>query len=38
MCGGNPQKDAYGFRNWGGGNFMIPYYTDGDTGRFLGWW
>lgn len=24
MCGGNPRKDAYGFRNWGGGNYMIP--------------
>ncbi|KAH8788917.1 amino acid permease/ SLC12A domain-containing protein [Diaporthe sp. PMI_573] len=38
MCGGNPQKDAYGFRNWGGGNYMIPYYAEGDTGKFLGWW
>jgi yeast amino acid transporter len=38
MCGGNPQRDAYGFRHWGGGNFMHSYYTDGSTGRFLGFW
>lgn len=38
MCGGNPRKDAYGFRNWGNGNAMRSYYTDGATGRFLGWW
>ncbi|KAI1076652.1 proline permease [Whalleya microplaca] len=38
MSGGNPQHDAYGFRNWGNGNAMHAYYTDGATGRFLGWW
>jgi amino acid transporter len=38
MCGGNPQKKAYGFSNWGDGNAMHPYYTEGATGRFLGWW
>ncbi|KXJ92581.1 proline permease [Microdochium bolleyi] len=38
MAGGNPQRDAYGFRNWGDGNFMHPFYTDGPTGNFLGWW
>ncbi|KAH9884243.1 amino acid permease/ SLC12A domain-containing protein [Xylariomycetidae sp. FL2044] len=38
MCGGNPQHDAYGFRNWGNGNAIHPYYTDGSTGNFLGWW
>lgn len=38
MCGGNPKNDAYGFRYWGNGNAMHPYYTDGNTGRFLGWW
>ncbi|KAI0003573.1 proline permease [Xylariaceae sp. FL0662B] len=38
MSGGNPQHDAYGFRNWGNGEAMHAYYTDGATGRFLGWW
>ncbi|KAG5789516.1 hypothetical protein H9Q69_011417 [Fusarium xylarioides] len=38
MCGGNPKRDAYGFRYWGGGNAMHSYYTDGATGRFLGFW
>jgi len=38
MCGGNPQKKAYGFTNWGNGNAMHPYYAEGATGRFLGWW
>ncbi|KAK6067408.1 amino acid permease [Seiridium cupressi] len=37
MSGGNPNHDAYGFRNWGSGNAMHEYYTTGDTGRFLGW-
>jgi amino acid transporter len=38
MCGGNPHHDAYGFRTWGNGNAMHSYYTEGATGRFLGWW
>lgn len=38
MCGGNPKRDAYGFRNWTGGEAMHPYYADGATGRFLGIW
>jgi yeast amino acid transporter len=38
MVGGNPKHDAYGFRYWKNGNAMHPYYTDGTTGRFLGWW
>ncbi|PVI02263.1 proline-specific permease [Periconia macrospinosa] len=38
MVGGNPKKDAYGFRNWGGGNYMHAYHTTGNTGRFLGFW
>lgn len=38
MSGGNPKHDAYGFRNWSGGNAIHEYYTTGDTGRFLGWW
>ncbi|KAL2808251.1 amino acid permease/ SLC12A domain-containing protein [Aspergillus granulosus] len=35
MVGGNPKHDAYGFRHWTDG-VMYEYYTDGDTGRFLG--
>ncbi|KAJ5122515.1 hypothetical protein N7448_003647 [Penicillium atrosanguineum] len=35
MVGGNPKHDAYGFRNWTHG-VMFEYYTDGVTGRFLG--
>ncbi|EJT76902.1 hypothetical protein GGTG_06816 [Gaeumannomyces tritici R3-111a-1] len=38
MAGGNPQGDAYGFRNWGNGNFIHPYRAEGATGNFLGWW
>ncbi|KAF5508092.1 putative proline-specific permease put4 [Colletotrichum fructicola] len=38
MSGGNPMHDAYGFRNWGDGNYIHSYFTDGATGRFLGWW
>ncbi|KPM38668.1 putative proline-specific permease put4 [Neonectria ditissima] len=38
MCGGNPRRDAYGFRYWGNGNAMHSYYTSGDSGRFLGLW
>ncbi|OJD31152.1 amino acid permease [Diplodia corticola] len=38
MVGGNPKHDAYGFRNWTGGNAMHEYYAEGSTGRFLGWW
>ncbi|KAK5076547.1 hypothetical protein LTR51_002229 [Lithohypha guttulata] len=38
MLGGNPRNDRYGFRYWTNGNAMHPYYTDGTTGRFLGFW
>ncbi|KAK1477059.1 amino acid permease [Colletotrichum abscissum] len=38
MSGGNPMNDAYGFRNWGDGNYIHAYFTDGSTGRFLGFW
>ncbi|KAK1963291.1 amino acid permease [Colletotrichum sublineola] len=38
MSGGNPLNDAYGFRNWGNGNYIHAYFTDGSTGRFLGFW
>lgn len=35
MAGGNPHRDAYGFRNWSDG-IMHEYHTTGPTGRFLG--
>ncbi|KAH8656827.1 amino acid permease-domain-containing protein [Ilyonectria robusta] len=35
MAGGNPQNDAYGFRNWSNGDFIHSYYADGATGMFL---
>ena len=39
MVGGNPRRDAYGFRYWKNGLAMHPYYSaDPNTGRFLGWW
>jgi len=38
MVGGNPKHDAYGFRYWKHGLAMHPYYAEGATGRFLGWW
>lgn len=37
MAGGNPRHDAYGFRNWNAGA-MHPYYAEGSTGKFLGFW
>lgn len=33
MVGGNPRRDAYGFRHWKDG--FHEYYTIGSTGRFL---
>ncbi|KAH6981209.1 amino acid permease/ SLC12A domain-containing protein [Ilyonectria sp. MPI-CAGE-AT-0026] len=38
MCGGNPKKDAYGFRYWGDGRAMRAYHGTGDVGRLCGWW
>lgn len=35
MSGGNPQHDAYGFRNWSNRNFIHSYYAEGATGIFL---
>ncbi|KAI5235387.1 putative amino acid permease [Aureobasidium subglaciale] len=35
MVGGNPQHDAYGFRNWKDGAFA-EYRTQGTLGRFEG--
>lgn len=37
MSGGNPQGDAYGFRNWGTGA-MKAYAAEGSLGQFLGFW
>ncbi|KAJ7626942.1 general amino acid permease AGP2 [Roridomyces roridus] len=40
MVGGNPQHDAFGFRNWDSskvpGTPFVAYQYDGDLGRFLG--
>ncbi|CAH6720126.1 general amino acid permease Agp2p [[Candida] jaroonii] len=37
MCGGNPERDAFGFRNWRvPGGPMVEYINTGDTGRFQG--
>ncbi|KAK4622535.1 General amino acid permease AGP2 [Fulvia fulva] len=36
MVGGNPQGDAYGFRNWTNGGAFREYITTGDLGRFEG--
>ncbi|RCK59405.1 General amino acid permease AGP2 [Candida viswanathii] len=35
MCGGNPQHDAFGFRNWNvAGGPLATLYTTGSLGRF----
>jgi amino acid transporter len=36
MCGGNPQKDAYGFRAWRDPGPFGTLYTTGDLGHFEG--
>ncbi|CAK9682614.1 Amino acid permease family protein [Candida parapsilosis] len=37
MCGGNPQHDAFGFRNWNvAGGPIGMKYTTGNLGRFQG--
>ncbi|KAI6284415.1 hypothetical protein MCOR27_002770 [Pyricularia oryzae] len=36
MVGGNPQNDAYGFRNWMVVSAFKEYIGQGDTGRFQG--
>lgn len=38
MCGGNPQKEAFGFRNWSEGGLFRAYLVPGGTGKFLGFW
>ena len=36
MVGGNPQGDAYGFRNWKRGAAFREYLDTGDLGKFEG--
>ncbi|OGM47223.1 hypothetical protein ABOM_003912 [Aspergillus bombycis] len=36
MVGGNPQRDAYGFRNWTETSPFVEYISSGDLGRFQG--
>merc|ERR1711981_442955 len=36
MVGGNPQGDAYGFRNWNRPEPFLEYRTTGSLGRFEG--
>lgn len=36
MVGGNPKKDAYGFRHWRDPGPVNTLYTTGDLGRFEG--
>ncbi|KAL2815604.1 amino acid permease/ SLC12A domain-containing protein [Aspergillus cavernicola] len=36
MVGGNPQKDAYGFRNWNTPGAFAIYVSEGSLGRFEG--
>jgi len=36
MVGGNPKKDAYGFRNWRDPGAFAEYHSTGDLGRFEG--
>ncbi|ODV81684.1 uncharacterized protein CANTADRAFT_19302 [Suhomyces tanzawaensis NRRL Y-17324] len=37
MCGGNPQGDAFGFRNWhAAGGPIAEYLSKGNIGRFEG--
>ncbi|PWY87660.1 hypothetical protein BO70DRAFT_369638 [Aspergillus heteromorphus CBS 117.55] len=36
MVGGNPQHDAYGFRNWSKPRPFVEYISTGNLGRFQG--
>lgn len=38
MCGGNPNGDAFGFRNWSEGGLFREFLVSGNTGKFLGFW
>lgn len=38
MCGGNPDHDAFGFRNWHAAGGPLPtYMSEGNLGRFQAW-
>lgn len=36
MAGGNPQRDAFGFRHWGTPAPFNEYISSGSLGKFLG--
>lgn len=36
MCGGNPDRDAYGFRHWNEPSPFLEFFSTGNTGRFEG--
>ncbi|EGX89799.1 arginine permease, putative [Cordyceps militaris CM01] len=36
MCGGNPDRDAFGFRNWHSPEPFLEYMSTGSIGRFEG--
>jgi len=36
MVGGNPKRDAYGFRNWNNPGAFAEYITTGTLGKFQG--
>ncbi|CDZ98336.1 general amino acid permease [Phaffia rhodozyma] len=38
MCGGNPLKDAYGFRHWKNPGPISDYYGKNSSGYFQGFW
>ncbi|CED82003.1 general amino acid permease [Phaffia rhodozyma] len=38
MCGGNPLKDAYGFRYWKNPSPISDYYGNNSTAIFRGFW
>lgn len=38
MCGGNPDHDAFGFRNWHAAGGPLPTFaSEGNLGRFQAW-
>ncbi|KAK4051335.1 hypothetical protein OIV83_002819 [Microbotryomycetes sp. JL201] len=38
MCGGNPIKDAFGFRSWKNPGPVAAYRNDGSSGYLMGFW
>ncbi|KAM0789292.1 hypothetical protein ACM66B_000132 [Microbotryomycetes sp. NB124-2] len=38
MCGGNPIKDAFGFRAWRDPGPVATYNADGSSGYLMGFW